>query len=351
MEFNDFARLRKAINHQEPDRVPLVETVVDYEMQSRFLGKKVEPENLETRMEFCKKAGYDYIPLTLGIMQAGKLTTDSSIIQGLGIEARFKENDSIEELSIIKTETDFANVNWEQIADIDYSEFTDIKKYLPESMKVIAVSGKIFTLPWMLMGFEDFCTSLYINPELVGKVISKVSEIQVKAIDKMTELDHVGAVWLADDLAFGSGLIVSPEKLKEHIFPVYKEIVSICHAKNKMVFFHSDGQIKPIIEDIIDLGFDAIHPIDPNVEDLDIKDIKERYGNDIAIFGNLDVQLLAEGTVEEVVDEVRYLLKNIAPGGGYCLSSGNSVPGWAKLENYQAMLDTVIKEGKYPINL
>ena len=351
MKFNDFARLKAAISHQETDRVPLVETVVDYSMQSDFLGKEVISSDLKTRMEFWQRAGYDYIPLTLGIMQAGKLTADSSIIQGLGITERFKKNDSIEELSIIKTEKDFQEVDWERISEIDYSEFERIKEYLPNEMKVIAVSGKIFTLPWMLMGFEDFCESLYTSPELVNKLISKVSEIQISAIKKVTDLDYVGGVWLADDLAFGSGLIVSPKHLKEYIFPVYEEIVSICHSKDKLIFFHSDGQIEPIIEDIIEIGFDAIHPIDPNAEGLDIKKIKDKYGSDIAIFGNVDVQLLAEGTVEEVQESVRYLLKNIAPGGGYCLSSGNSVPGWAKLENYKMMLKTVLEEGKYPIKL
>lgn len=348
---NDFSRLKTAINHQEPDRVPLVETVVDYSMQSEFLGKEVSSHDLETRMEFWQKAGYDYIPLTLGIMQAGKLTSDSSIIQGLGITEEFKKNDSIEELSIIKTEKDFQKVDWEKISEIDYSEFENIKEYLPTAMKVIAVSGKIFTLPWMLMGFEDFCESLYTAPKLVEKLIRKVSEIQISAIKNVIKLDQVGAIWLADDLAFGSGLIVSPKHLKEYIYPVYKEIVSICHHEDKLAFFHSDGQVEPIIEDIIEIGFDAIHPIDPNAEGLDIKDIKDRYGKDIAIFGNVDVQLLAEGSVEEVQASVHYLLKNIAPGGGYCLSSGNSVPGWAKLENYKMMLQTVFEDGKYPIKL
>jgi len=351
MPNNDFARLLMAIDHKEPDRVPLVETLVSYKIQSEFLGEEVCENDLKARVKFWKKAGYDYIPLDLGLLQAGEINEDSKIIKALGIKEDSAKEDSLKKISVIKEDEDFYSIDWGKISRISDKEFHDVKDFLPKKMKVIAVSGKIFTLPWMLMGFENFCECIYSKPSLVKNVIEKISEIQIEAIEKIIDLEQVGAVWIADDLAFGNGLIISQKHLREYIFPVYKKIVSKCHKKNKVVFFHSDGQIISIIEDLISIGFDALHPIDPNVTNLNIKDIKEEYGKRIAIFGNVDVKLLAEGNPEQVKNRVHFLLENIAPGGGFALGSGNSVPEWANIDNYKMMVKTVLEDGKYPISI
>jgi len=91
-----------------------------------------------------------------------------------------------------------------------------------------------------------------------------------------------------------------------------------------------------------------LHPIDPTA--MDIAQVKQTYGERLCLIGNVSTELLRSGTPSEVEAVVKELLRVAAPGGGYCLSSGNSVPAWAKIENYQAMLNTARKYGTYPIS-
>ena len=350
MKFNNFDRIVNTINHEEIDRVPLVD-LVDFEIQSKFLDKEVNNEKLENQVEFWKNAGYDYIPIPLGLLSPGKVTNksfNSKILSAIDNNSLDNISD-VKQLNIINSLNDLNKIDWNIAANIDYSKFEEVKKYLPNEMKVVATTGKIFTLPWMLMGFTKFCESLYLDPELISEVVRRISEIQLRAIKTVVKMNHVGGIWIVDDIAFGTNLMVSKEHLKKYFFPIYRQIVEICKQNNVLTFFHSDGKIEPVINDLIEIGIDAIHPIDPTA--LDIKEIKEKYGKKIAIFGNVDLDLLARGNVEDVEERVKYLLKNIAPNGGYCLGSGNSIPAWVKFDNFKAMVDTCLKYGSYPINL
>jgi len=82
---------------------------------------------------------------------------------------------------------------------------------------------------------------------------------------------------------------------------------------------------------------------------MDIVKMKREYGDRISLVGTVPNELLRSGTVEEVKEYTRHLLREVAPGGGYCVGSGNSVPVWAKFANYMAMRETTLKQGSYPI--
>ena len=101
------------------------------------------------------------------------------------------------------------------------------------------------------------------------------------------------------------------------------------------------------MEDLIELGVDALQPIDPSC--MDIAKVKEMYGDRLCLVGNVSNELLQKGTTAEVDATVKDLIQRIAPGGGYCVGSGNSVVEWSKFENYMAMREAVFKYGKYPV--
>ena len=220
---------------------------------------------------------------------------------------------------------------------------------LPEGMKAIAVSGKIVTLTWMLMGFQNFSMKVIMDPQLVADVFKKVAEIQFSALETILARDYVGAVWVVDDLAFGTGPMISPEAFREHVFSWYAKMADRCHEENRLFIMHSDGDVTSLMPDIIETGIDLLQPIDPTC--MDIVKMKKEYGDRISLVGNVSNELLRSGTVEEVKEYTRHLLREVAPGGGYCVGSGNSVPDWAKFENYMAMRDTTLKHGSYPITI
>ncbi len=351
----DFHRLKKAIHHEEPDRLPLAEALVGYEIQSQFVGRKVNDTDLRSQVDFWMKAGYDYIPLTVGMMSSGEITKELSIFGVVQkVLRKGKETEevipwNIEEKGVISDPKDYERFPWGEAAKLDFSKFSKVQPFLPEGMKIIACSGKIFTLAWMLMGFQNFCLSLYLQEELVEKVFQKIGEIQLQGVNKLLEIPNIGGLWVVDDLSYGSGTMIDPKILRKYVFPWYEELASICKKKDLLFILHSDGNIWPIMEDLITIGFEAIHPIDPTC--MDIKEVKEKVGSKVALIGNVHTDLLASGRPEEVSELTKQRIKEIAPGGGYALGSGNSVPNWVRFENYQAMRETALRFGSYPINL
>lgn len=351
----DFNRFLKAINHEEADRIPLCEAIIHYDIQSRFLGRQVTPDDLEAQVEFWTKAGYDFFPLPVSLMTPGKVTEESTITKLLKEMVLAKNPGetnpkawNLEVTPFIHEREDFESFPWEAAAEMDFGPLDRIGELLPEGMKVVAISGKIFTLTWMLMGFQNFGIKLIKEPELTGDVFRRVAEIQFSALDKILAKEYVGAVWLIDDLAFGTGPMISPRAFREHVFPWYKKMSGICHRAGRPLIFHSDGDLEMIMADLIDIGIDMLQPIDPTC--MDIFAVKQKYGDKIALAGNVSNQILAEGTPAEICEYVKELIKRCGPGGGYFVGSGNSVPDWAQYENYMAMRETVLKHGQYPIN-
>ena len=349
----DFERLKRSIHHEEPDRVPLIEALVAYEIQSQFLGRKVEDSDLKSQVEFWVNAGYDSIPLTVGMMSPGEVTKESSIYRVVETSLR-KDGEkiipwNIEENGVISDLADFDRFPWDEAAKLDFDKFYDIQPILPEGMKILACSGKVFTVTWMLLGFQNFCLSLHLQEELVSRVFQKVGEIQVQGAKELSRIPNLGALWVVDDLCYGTGPIIDPKFFRKYVFPWYEELGALAKKQDLFLFFHSDGNIWPIMEDLISIGFDAIHPIDPT--SMDIREVKAKAGKKVGIMGNIHTDLLNRGTPEQVRKLTKETIRDIAPGGGFALGSGNSVPNWARFENYQAMRETALTYGIYPIKI
>jgi uroporphyrinogen decarboxylase len=290
------------------------------------------------------------------MMAPGGVTKESQISKTISRvmlkETADEEGDeswNLEKTAWIHNEKDFEAFPWDEAAKLDFSKFQDVQQFLPRGMKIIAMSGKIFTLTWMLMGFQNFALNLVLKPRFVEKVLEKVAQIQFDALSRILSIPNVAAVWAVDDLAFGSGPMIHPRAFRDYVFPWYKQISKQCHEKGLYFLFHSDGILWDLMADFVDVEIDALHPIDPTC--MDINEVKRKVGDRFCIIGNISNDLLMNGTVEEVVELTKRRLKELAPGGGYCLGAGNSVPNWAKFENYMAMRDTALKYGRYPIRI
>ena len=354
----DFERFRAAVRHDEADRVPFYELLVDYGIQSRFIGREVSADDLKSQVAFWAAAGYDFFPITVGMMEPGGVTKDSAISKViekvvLEDEEEAEERDdpawSLEYHSFIKDRADFDAFPWDVLAELNYDKFEEVRQFLPEGMKVIAVSGKIFTLTWMLMGFNHFALSLTDDRALVADVFDRVAEIQYQSLTKVLSMDHIGAVWTVDDIAMGNGPMIQPEVFREFLFPSYKKMARMCHDSDRIFGMHTDGDITNLMGDLIDIGIDVLHPIDPTC--MDMHQAKKDFGDKVCLAGNVSNEMLQNATPADIEARVKELLRDIAPGGGYLLSAGNSVPAWAKFENYKAMIETGLEYGRYPIEL
>ncbi|MBN1900274.1 nucleoside 2-deoxyribosyltransferase [Candidatus Sumerlaeota bacterium] len=343
----DFNQLRTAFLCGEPDYVPLMELGIARNIKEAYLGKPVR--TLQDEIEFSVEAGYDYIKLQPIIdMDPANVRNKSSL------KTKISENQdrvwASEHDGIIKNRQDFDRYIWPKKEDISYERFEQIKPLLPDGMRVIGQYGDIFTMVWEMMGFENFSLMLYMDPELVSALFEKIGDLILSMYENMVDFDLVGALWYTDDIAYASGLMMSPDALREYFFPWLDKMGKIARDHNLPFMYHSDGMLWEVFDDIIKAGVNAVHPIEPMA--MDIVEVKKKYKGKLCVMGNIDLgYTLTRGTPEETAEEVKERLRAVAPGGGYCLGSSNSVPDYVKPDNYRAMVETAKKFGNYPIDI
>ena len=347
----DYTRLLTTIRHQEPDRVPLAELSVDNPIKEQFLGRPVQ--DLRDEVEFWAAAGYDYLYLRpnyeyLGAPAAVATGTPKSW-QATAAEQE-AETISTTRLGPVQTLADMDTYPWPDPQTVDCANLEKVAGLLPAGMGVISGVGGIFTRTWMILGYEHFCYSLADDPELVARVFERVGRTQCEVLCRVIKMPGVFAIWYGDDLAYTEGLMASTRVLRKHLFPWVEELASIAHEAGMPFIMHSDGKLWQVVDDLVALGLDALHPIEPKA--MDINAVKQRYGDRLALFGNIDLgYTLTRGTPEEVRAEVRQRIRDLAPGGGYAVGSSNSVTRYVPLENFNAMREATFEYGRYPIRL
>jgi uroporphyrinogen decarboxylase len=250
----------------------------------------------------------------------------------------------------IQTEADIETFPWPHPDQFNYRILDEADRILPDSFKLIAAVGKVFNLAWWMMGFEQYSLALYDQPAMIGELYRRIGEIQIGIVERIIEHRCVGAVRHADDMAYKTALMVSPQVLRQHIFPVYQKMNRECQLRGLPVIFHSDGKMDDMMKDIIDVGFAAFNPIEPGP--MDIRALKRDVAGRLTLIGNVDLSYtLTRGTPAEVDAEVYDLIRDLAPGGGYALASANSIPDYVPWRNFVALHKAWLKYGRYPIRV
>ncbi len=333
--------LLKTLKRQKAAYVPLAELGIHPKIKAQFLGRPLQ--NLQDEVEFWQRAGYDYIKLQPGVTfnlsgSAHQVNLQEKLDGTLAYQwanestGRVRSFDDLETLALPQPET------------IDYSNFEKVTSFLPEGMGVIGQYGDIFTMTWELMGFEGFSLALFEQPTLIDALNQRIGTLVVNMFEHMAQMDSVNILWYSDDIAFSSGLLMSPDVLRRYFFPWLKKIGELARAYNKPLIYHSDGVLWDVLEDIIASGVDALHPIEPKA--MALAEVKQRVGDRLCLIGAVDVDLLARGTREQVMEQVKQNIELAAYNGGYCVGSGNSIPDYVKFENFLALLQAAKQYGE-----
>ena len=197
---------------------------------------------------------------------------------------------------------------------------------------------------YLSMGIDHFCMSLILEPDFVREILERFSDWSARVAKNMQELPF-DLFFIPDDIGFGNAPMISPEHFREFCAPVMKKVIDVMRIP---AVYHSDGNIMPLMEQIIGLGVTGIANFEPGP--MDIEEVKRLYGDRVTIIGNIDLQYtLTGGTPEETADEVRRRIRALAPGGRYILASSNSLPNYVKPENVRAMGEALLRYGNYPI--
>jgi len=252
-----------------------------------------------------------------------------------------------------RNEAGGAIATWEDLdtypwPDPDALTFGDVRmmgELLPAGMKC----NTSYAGPWeytvMLIGYEKLCYLLADDPDLVRATADRIGAIHLAMYERLCDFHQIGSCMIADDLGFKTHTMVSPEHMRGIFLPWLARIVDCLHAHDRPALLHACGSWEPIIEDLIEMGFDAFHSFEDVIES--VGEFKRRFGDRVATLGGVDVHVLASGTERQVREYTRGVIEECKPGGGWALGSGNTVANYIPVENYLAMLDEGRRTGVY----
>jgi len=201
-----------------------------------------------------------------------------------------------------------------------------------------------------LLGLDRLLLSFLAEPELAMLVLDKVLRCNLRIVQRAI---RAGAevIILGDDYAGNQGPMMSPAHFRRFLLPRLRQMVDLIHAEGARCIKHSDGNLYPILEDIVSAGPDGLNPIEP-VAGMELKRVKQLVGQRVCLAGNIDcARLLPHGTPEQVRAAVRQAIADAAPGGGYILTSSNSIHSGCRPENFVAMVRAGREFGRYPLRL
>ena len=335
-------RVLTALQRKEPDHVPYCELGVDRALAQRLMNwgePKTQAANLEGNAYTVEEAkalaaflGLDNISYVLRApvyahKEAGR---DGRLFYGGGL---------------ITSEADLPRL---ELPDpYDDALYAGAEAFLRQKGDYAAwFVTRIGIFPAMLsLGTEAFCLALYDNRPFVEHVLDRYVDWIVVVAERVCRMGF-DVFASTDDMAFNTAPFFSPAVFRDLVLPRYRRV------SEKITLpwiIHSDGNIVPFMDDLISVGVIGFHPNEKGA--VDIREMKRTYGNRVCLLGNVDLNLLGMGAPEAVDREVRDLIRDVAPGGGYIVTSGNSLAGYLLPENVVALSRAVQEYGRYPIAL
>lgn len=359
---NSRERILKALNKEQPDKVPVFELYIN-EPSVVKVAKILAPESVKIQAGMDRFGDESIEILDLYCLIVEKLGLDATCmnfsmgIENLGNDRGKDKYGTLYFLSEhgeptplegpIKSPQDLKG--FDMISKLDPKDFEKVKYVIDkvgnEKAHFVSITDP-FKVSWRLRGTMQTSLIDYVeNPGFVHDLARLTTDYD-KAVIDMIAKTGADVITMPGDLAGEYTTIMSPKHYREYIKPYHKELIDYIHQKGLKVIKHTDGNIWPILDDFMEIGFDGIHPIQPQC--MDIKEVKEHVSGKLCVLGNIDCRdLLVSGTEEEVEQTVQETIQKASPGGGYILSSSNSIHPGCQPENYIAMVKAAHKYGMY----
>ena len=368
-------RMRKTLNHQEPDRVP----VSDF-FWGGFIARWRKDLNLPDDANPYYYYDLDWIVTVPNMdpfirpFETLKENNEEVILKtGFDAILRKKFSDPMPEFVDFETDT------IEKLEALDFDDPCDKRRYFQAGDNQIAGVGDGFernSPPWIetvkslwpdfpvfgsiiecnecltrLIGPENNMLWIGMHPERMGKAINRIGQFYLECakaqIEAAENLLDGFVIW--GDVAYRNDMFFSPDYWRRYFKPWVKEIVDYAHAKGLMVIYHGCGNINKILDDYIEIGIDAMNPLEAKA-DLDSVQLRRKYGQRLGICGNSNIKIWESGDRELVRKEILRKL-NAAKGGGYILQSDHSVSSNVSGQTYDYIVNLVHQFGQYPLDL
>jgi uroporphyrinogen decarboxylase len=348
MSMTGTERVVNALWGKEPDRVPTMELLVDPKVREAILPgasyeEFIEHMDLDGQVFFDKVFTWKYE--TIDESKGIKRDQWGSIIQ-FGTEALAHPFEPA-----IKDEKDLDR--YVPPDPDDESRYEEMKKWIKRfkgERAIIAHATDVFDIAReSFLGDVRYYEAMIENPELIDRVNQIVLDYNLKSIKNQIELG-ADVLSVTGDFAMTNGPMVSPKHTARFLTPATQKQVGLGHQLGVPVFKHTDGNLWPIIQLLVDTGIDGLHPIDP-MAGMDLAEVRAKYP-DLCLMGNVNCgATLSWRSEEEVRQEVKECIKKAGYGGRYICMSSNSIHSGVRPENYMAMVKAIREFGQYPLDL
>ncbi|MCK5806101.1 MAG: hypothetical protein KAI66_24930 [Lentisphaeria bacterium] len=324
--------LRSAVRHEESDEIPFFEQEIETTVAGKILGKelpKVRPYEIPVE---------EYVRLNL---LAGNDMLFWSRIWELGRKNHIDEKGRKQYMDgTFKTRQDLKRIT--------YPDLGELARGLEELLAAIEGTGMglVYTpsqesfIVTTAIGYQDYYEYMITDPAFIHEFQKRVTEHCARELELALKYP-IDAVQVGAVLCSKSGPLFSKEMMEEFEFPSLRARVQMVKSKSVPVSIHQDGNVTSLYPEFIKMGIDIINPIETCDGAQDIFSLKEKYGAQIALHGNIDMNLLAFGSQGEIKDQVTEHCRRLSAGGGYVCASSHNITEAIPVTNFFAMRDAV----------
>jgi uroporphyrinogen decarboxylase len=338
-------RLLSAFCLEEPDRVPNLEYwVTSVPVLEYVLGKKM-PQALDTwttlapkdMIEFGRRIGMDAVGVYFS-WRPGNIFRGSSnpLTHDNYVDGCIKYWDDLDKMG----------------EPPDISASLDLLEGYIEAARntgvgVYASLTSFFDGAYLAMGLQDFAVRCYRDIKFVEHIMDALLDWHIRTARAISSYsDELAFAFVNEDISHKGGFFLAPELFKKLWIPRMRKLLAPFRSKNMIITYHTDGDLRKVIPLLIDQGFYAVHPVQPECNN--IYQLKKEFGDKICLVGNIHTPILAYGTDEEIMRDVKEHIRGLSPGGGYVLGSSTSIFDGIPPEKFLAMTNATHKYGKYP---
>jgi hypothetical protein len=339
-------RVLAALRREPVDRVPWMEGIVENGIASAVCEEPVHVDWSVAPDGFPKQRGAELAEEQKKVNRVlGKDNINFSAFAPIFAHKMQKSDDGSPVLvgdGMIRTREDFERT-FRLPSPEDSAFVANAREFIAHKEDYCAVAcvrlGIGATL--LSMGLEAFSYAMADDPQLILDVHDAYADWTRQVVPVLEDVGF-DVIWAFDDVAFNSGPVFRPVFYARHILPKEREVTATFSLP---LITHSDGDMTPLLDVWLELGQAAIHPLQPDV--MDIYAVKQQYGERVCLIGNIFMSDLVHQQPEEIEEQVRDRLEKIGAGGGYILSSSNSLTDAMNLENVRAMSEALRRYGGY----
>ncbi len=342
-EMTSAERVMAVLRKEEPDRIPHFEWILDTKVRHAICpGASTE--------EFTVRMGLDAMltapDFTSEQVAPNRFKNEWGIVVEKGAEQHSTVVEPVivspDDLKTYRPPDPHAPYRWESLKRL-------VERYKGEYAIGVHLND-VMSIPRNLMGFQELMMAFCMEPELVRGLVEMSVDLNIE-LAKEAARHGADFVFTGDDYSSGQASFMSPDVFRELMYPGLKRVFKGFREHGLPIIKHTDGNVMPLLDMILDAGIDCLDPIDP-LGNMDMATMKRDYSDQIALKGNVNcATTLVSGTIEEVVNETLDVMRAAADGGGLILSSSNSIHSSINPANYLAMVNTIKAYGKYPIKL